>query len=340
MRGNSFGNQLVLTGFGESHGSAVGAVIDGCPAGVHLTSEHVNQALRRRRPGQSPVTSARAEADEAEILSGVFEERTLGTPIAVLIRNTDARSGDYAPDRYRIGHADRSWEMKYGHRDYRGGGRSSGRETVARVIGGAIAERILPRNLQITAFAQQIGHIAAANVSDTLTRAEVDAFPTRCPDAGADVAITEELLRLREQGDSIGGIVELRMDNVPSGLGEPVFHKLKSTLSAAIMSIGAVSGVAMGDAFTEALLPGSAFHEALPGAAEGIARRSYGIQGGISTGARITLRCAVKPTSTLGSDAREGRHDPCIIPRVIPVIESMAALVIADHWLAARMDRI
>ncbi|MDT8322577.1 MAG: chorismate synthase [Bacteroidota bacterium] len=329
-----------MTGFGESHGSAIGAVIDGCPAGIHLTLGHINHALQRRRPGQSPLTSARAETDEAEILSGVFEDRTLGTPIAVLVRNTDARSEDYTRDRYRIGHADRSWEMKYGHRDYRGGGRSSGRETVARVIGGAVAERILPADLRITGFARQIGHIAAVHVPEELTREVVDRYPTRCPDAAADVAITEELLRLREQGDSVGGIVELRIDNVPAGLGEPVFHKLESALAAAVMSIGAISGVAMGDAFTEALMPGSAYHQALPGREEGIALRSHGIQGGISTGAPVILRCAVKPTSTIGSMAREGRHDPCIIPRIIPVIESMAALVLADHWLLARMDRI
>jgi chorismate synthase len=340
MRGNSFGNQLVLTGFGESHGTGIGAVIDGCPSGVHLTSEHISHALQRRRPGQSPITSARAETDDAEILSGVFEDRTLGTPIAVLVRNTDARSDDYTSEQYRIGHADRSWQSKYGHRDYRGGGRSSGRETISRVIGGAVAERILPDDVRITAFARQIGHIAAVHIPDSLTRDMVDSYPTRCPDPDADVAITEELLRLREQGDSVGGIVELRLDNVPPGLGEPVFHKLKSTLTSAIMSIGAVTGVALGDAFTEALLPGSAYHEALPGGAEGLALRSYGIQGGISTGARIVLRCAVKPTSTLGDMARAGRHDPCIIPRIIPVVESMAALVIADHWLAARMDRI
>ncbi|MCB2203628.1 chorismate synthase [bacterium] len=340
MRGNSFGNQLVLSGFGESHGSALGAVIDGCPSGIALEAEHINAALRRRRPGQSPITSARAETDSAELLSGVFDGKTLGTPIAVLVRNQDARSGDYSPGEYRVGHADKVWEQKYGHRDHRGGGRSSGRETISRVIAGAIAERILPANTRIVAFARQIGHIPAVNMSSTITRAQVDAFPTRCPDPEADIAIMEELLRLKEQGDSIGGIVEVWLDNVPAGLGEPVFRKLKSELASAIMSIGAVTGVGLGDAFTEALLPGHAFHEAIEGAAPGAARRSYGIQGGISNGERIIMRCAVKPTSTLGRAAREGRHDPCILPRIIPVVEAMTAFVLADLFLAARMDKI
>ena len=340
MRGNSFGNQLVLTGFGESHGPAVGAVIDGCPAGVALDTACITAALQRRRPGQSMITSARAEKDSAEILSGVFEGKTLGTPIAVIVRNTDARSEDYDPASYRLGHADRAWEHKYGHRDHRGGGRSSGRETIARVIGGAVAGQILPPETCITAFARQIGHISAGNISDTLTRKQVDAFPTRCPDAEADIAITEELLRLGEQGDSIGGIVELRIEHTPAGIGEPVFRKLKSELAAAFMSIGAVSGVSLGDAFTETLLPGSEFHVAVPNTAAGTSLRSYGIQGGISTGERIVMRCAVKPTSSIGAIAREGRHDPCIIPRIIPVVESMAALVLADLWLASRMDTV
>lgn len=340
MRGNSFGNLFVLTGFGESHGTALGAVVDGCPSGVQLTTSDIAKALRRRRPGQSVLTSARAEEDKPEILSGILDGRTLGTPIAVVVRNHDARSSDYDPDLYRTGHADSTWEQKYGMRDYRGGGRASGRETIARVIGGAIAERALPASVHITCFARQIGHIIAPQVSETLTRAEVDAFPSRCPNAEADVAIAEELLRLREQGDSVGGIVELRMDGVPAGLGEPVFRKAKSELTSALMSIGAVTGVSLGEAFTEALLPGSAYHIPVEGAPRGTDVRSYGIQGGITNGERIVLRAAVKPVSTIGSMAREGRHDPCIIPRIIPVVESMAAMVLLDLWLAARLDRI
>lgn len=339
MRGNSFGNFFVLNSFGESHGTALGAVVDGCPAGFPLDIEDIAVALRRRRPGASIITSARQEEDRPELLSGVYEGHTLGTPIAVLVRNRDARSGDYHPEAYRTGHADRTWEDKFGVRDFRGGGRASGRETIARVIGGAIAEKILPESVRIAAFSLQIGHIAPRTLSETITRGEVDSYPTRCPDPEADAAITEELLRLKEQGDSVGGIVELRIDGVPAGWGEPVFDKAKSLLAGGLMSIGAVSGVTLGDAFTEALLPGSAFHLAVPDASAGTDARSYGIQGGITNGQRIIMRAAVKPVSTLGDMARKGRHDPCVVPRIVPVIESMAALVLADLHLAARLNR-
>ncbi len=339
MRGNSFGNFLVLNSFGESHGAALGAVIDGCPSGIPLTVEDIASALRRRRPGTSIITSARREDDNPELLSGVHEGRTLGTPIAVIVRNIDARSGDYHPAAYRTGHADRTWEEKYGIRDHRGGGRASGRETIARVIGGAIAEKILPESVRIAAFSLQIGHIAPRSIPDNLTRGDIDMYPTRCPDPDADAAITEELLRLKEQGDSVGGIVELRIDGVPAGWGEPVFHKAKSMLCDGMMSIGAVSGVSLGDAFTESLLPGSAFHLPVPRAPEGTDARSHGIQGGITNGQRISLRVAVKPVSTLGDMARSGRHDPCVVPRIVPVIESMAALVLADLYLASRLNR-
>lgn len=340
MRGNSFGKLFVLTSFGESHGPALGAVIDGCPAGVPLDVDVLHKALARRRPGQSPISSPRKETDVAEILSGVFEGHTLGTPIAVLVRNHDARSADYDPSEFRLGHADRVWDDKFVFRDHRGGGRSSGRETIARVIGGAIAEQFLPPALRILGFTRQIGHIGIPEPPAGLTRAEIDAFATRCPVPSADEAITEELLRLREQGDSIGGIVELHIDGVPRGLGEPVFRKAKSELTAAMMSVGAVSGVAFGDAFTECLLPGSAFHVPAPGAAEGISLRSYGIQGGLTNGERIVLHVAVKPTSSIGDTARRGRHDPCIVPRIIPVLESMAAMVLADLLLASRLDNV
>lgn len=340
MRGNSFGNVFVLNSFGESHGPAIGAVIDGCPAGITLTPEHINIELRRRRPGQSKITSARHEADEAEILSGVFEDRTLGTPIAVLVRNQDVRSEDYSADVYRTGHADRVWNEKYIHRDHRGGGRSSGRETIARVIAGAVAEKILPESVRIAGFTFQIGDIALKSIPAQITRARVDEFITRCPDPLADAAITEELLRLKAQGDSVGGIVELRIDGAPSGLGEPVFNKAKSAITSAMMTVGAVSGVALGDAFTECLLPGSKFHTAVDSSREGISLSSHGIQGGITNGEQIILRIAVKPTSTTGHQAQQGRHDPCIVPRIIPVLESMAAIVLADLFLSARLDNI
>ncbi len=338
MRGNSFGRLLVLSSFGESHGPAIGAVIDGMPAGVPLDERHIAAALARRRPGQSSITSARNESDVPELLSGVFHGQTLGTPIAVIVRNTDARSADYDEQLERIGHADAVWMEKYGVRDYRGGGRSSGRETIARVIGGAIAERLLPSSASITACTLRIGDIEA-RLPQRLDRDTVDSFVTRCPDPDADARIVALLEHLRNAGNSAGGVVELRIDGMPAGLGEPVFHKLKATLTAAIMSIGAVSGVMLGDAFAEATLPGSRFHSAIPDAPLAAALRSHGIQGGLSNGQRMLLRVAIKPTSSIGETARQGRHDPCIVPRVIPVIEAMAALVLADALLAQRLDR-
>ncbi|MBL0174910.1 MAG: chorismate synthase [Ignavibacteria bacterium] len=337
MRGNSFGSILVLTTFGESHGPALGAVIDGCPAGIPLELEDFIRALRRRRPGQSAITSARAEEDVPELLSGVFEGRTLGTPVAVLVRNTDARSGEYDPGVYRTGHADKVWEMKYGARDYRGGGRASGRETIGRVVGGVVAERILPAETRIVAFTKQIGGIIAGSVPDTLTRERVDQHETRCPDPDAADRMTEELLRCKESGDTRGGVIELRVTGLPAGLGEPVFRKAKSVLAAALMSVGAVAGVTLGDAVTDAAMDGIDYH-ALE-AATGIAEHAAGIQGGITNGERIILRAYIKPVSTIGDMARLGRHDPCILPRAVPVLEAMAALALADLFLLARTDR-
>lgn len=340
MPGNTFGRVLRLTTFGESHGPALGAVADGCPAGVGIALDDFRSALARRRPGQSAIASPRAEADEPEILSGVLGGVTLGTPIAVIVRNTDQRSSDYDNLSPRPGHADLAWERKYGVRDARGGGRSSGRETLARVIGGVIAERILPADVRIVAFTRAIGTTAALDVPDALDRAAVDLHPTRCPDPAAAARIEEDLLACTRDGDSRGGIVELRIDGVPAGLGQPVFKKAKSELAAALMSIGAVTGVTLGDAFADAALAGLVFHSDEDVDAEGWEIRAHGIQGGITNGRRITLRCAVKPVSTIGSAARAGRHDPCIVPRVIPVVEAMAALVLADLYLASRLDRV
>lgn len=340
MRGNSFGNFFVLTTFGESHGPAIGAVIDGCPAGVEFSLQDIDDALRRRRPGQSAISSARKEEDRAEILSGVWENRTLGTPISVIVRNLDARSTDYEASTFRLGHADRTWTTKYDHRDFRGGGRSSGRETIARVIGGTIAERVLPQETRIIGFTKQIGQTGLNDVPAHLTRVVVDSFSTRCPDPELNAIIEAELVSLKTRGDSVGGIATLHIDGVPAGLGEPVFAKVKSRLADAMMGIGAVAGVTFGDAFNECLRYGTEFHEQAAGAETGIALRSYGIQGGITSGTRIVLNVAVKPTSTTGEMARQGRHDPCIVPRIIPVLESMAALVLADLWLAARLDNI
>jgi len=337
MRGNSIGRHLVLTSFGESHGAALGAVLDGVPAGIPLSTEDFQRDLARRRPGQSAVASQRIEEDAPELLSGVFEGKTLGTPVAVIVRNTGQQSGDYSPDTYRAGHADKVWKMKYGIRDYRGGGRASGRETIARVIAGTVAAKILTQSVTIVGYTRKIGRILAQSIPGTVTRELVDLHPVRCPDAQAAEEMQRTILEHKERGDSLGGVVELVITGVPPGLGEPVFGKAKSMLAEAFCSIGAVSGVQFGATEEELELPGSEFHEEV---SAGIARRSYGIQGGITNGEPIIARVFVKPPSTTGRLALEGRHDPCIVPRIIPVLEAMAAFVLADLSLGARMDKL
>ncbi len=335
MRGNTYGNFLTLTTFGESHGVALGAIVDGCPAGLELGAEDFVRNLDRRRPGQSKLTTSRGEKDAPEILSGVFEGKTLGTPICVIVRNHDARSQDYDPDHYRPGHADRVWEEKFGRRDWRGGGRASGRETLARVIGGTVAEKILGPEVSIVGFTRAVGTHEVRDVPAGLTRAMVDAHPTRMPDAALGDVVAEELVACKAGGDSRGGVVELWIDGLPMGLGEPVFHKTKSRLADAMMSIGAVVGVGLGDAPGDARTSGADFHSG----SDGISSSANGIQGGITNGERIVLRVYFKPASTIGSMAREGRHDPCIVPRAVPVVEAMAALALADLSLASRLDR-
>lgn len=337
MRGNSFGHNLVMTSFGESHGPALGVVIDGCPAGVEIAEEKIVAALQRRRPGQSRYVSARNEPDIPEVLSGIFEGRSLGTPIAVLIRNQDARSAEYLPDRIRPGHADAVWIRKFGIRDHRGGGRASGRETVARVIAGAIAECILPETTSILGYTLQIGNICAKTVRSALTREHVDAEPTRCPDPDAARLMEQAIEESRGDGDSLGGIAVLQVDGLPAGLGEPVFHKLKADLSAALMSVGAVVGVTLGDAVREIEYSGRSFH-ARPDSRIFTAT-THGFSGGLSNGDRLGIRIYVKPPSTIGRQALEGRHDPCLLPRIIPVLEAMTAFTLADHYLTSRLDR-
>lgn len=339
MRGNSFGEFLTLTTFGESHGPALGAIIDGVPAGIALTLEDFQRALERRRPGQSEITTSRAEPDSPEILSGIFEGVTLGTPICVIVRNQDMRSQDYDPNHYRTGHADRVWQDKYGHRDYRGGGRASGRETLARVIGGVIAEKILPPSISIVGFTRQIGTYRATDIPHTLTREDIDQHSTRCPDPNIAEKISEDLLGCKAVGDSRGGIVELWIDGVPAGLGEPVFRKTKAVLPSALMSVGAVVGVTLGDAAEDAVKPGLSFHAPNSELPSGISSASEGLQGGITNGERIRLLAYFKPASTVGKMAKDGRHDPCIVPRAVPVLEAMVALALADLYLASHLDR-
>lgn len=340
MRGNSFGEFLTITTFGESHGAALGTIIDGCPAGLSLDIEDFRRDLERRRPGQSAITTARQESDAPEILSGIFEGKTLGTPICVIVRNADARSKDYDPNYFRAGHADRVWQDKFEHRDHRGGGRASGRETLGRVIGGTVAEKILPEAVKIVGFTRQVGELVARDIPGHLDRTTVDRHPTRCPDLAVAAAIEADLQACKQAGDSRGGIVELWIDGCPSGLGEPVFRKAKSLLAGAMMSVGAVVGATLGDATGDIQKPGALFHQGLSGqgAGAGISPAAAGIQGGITNGERIVLKVFFKPPSTVGSMAKEGRHDPCILPRAIPVLEAMAALVLADLFLARRLD--
>jgi chorismate synthase len=335
---NTFGELFRVTTFGESHGPAMGAVIDGCPAGVRLTTADVQRALDRRRPGQSAVTTARAEADQVELLSGVYEDKTLGTPIAAVVRNADQRSGDYAKleKEDRPGHADRVWRERFVHRDPRGGGRTSGRETLCRVIGGAVAEALLAREapaVSTVGWVSQVGPLVLSLPESIVTRAQVDAHPTRCPEATMAAQAEALILDAKGKGDSLGGAITVRIDGLPTGLGEPVFGKLKSRLAEAVTSIGAVTGVVWGpDSLEERLkLPGSQFHAPR---ADGRPSDVYGgIQGGLSNGEPVVLRVLFKPPATLADHAKAGRHDPCILPRAVPVVEAMVSMVLADLWL-------
>ena len=342
MRGNTFGRFLTLTTFGESHGPALGAVLDGVPAGIPLSQDDFRAPLARRRPGQSALTTGRKEEDEPQILSGVFEGKTLGSPVCVVVFNADARSQDYDPTYFRAGHADRVWQEKYGRRDWRGGGRASGRETLARVIGGVMATKILGPGVKITGFVRQIGTLVAQDVPHELDQAQVDRHPTRCPDPAVAALMEQELLECKAQGDSRGGVAELWIDGLPMGLGEPVFYKAKSELAQSLMSVGAVVGVTLGDAVAAASMPGKAFHQGVSGQGSeaGLSPAASGIQGGITNGQRIVVQVMFKPASTVGSMATSGRHDPCILPRAIPVLEAMAALTLANLLLAHKLDQM
>jgi len=364
---NTFGILFRLSTWGESHGASIGAVVDGCPAGLELSAEDIQRELDLRKPGRSPVSSPRREEDRVEILSGVFEGRTLGTPIGLMIRNLDQRSEDYAPlaDLYRPGHADFTYQMKYGRRDPRGGGRSSGRETAARVAAGAIARKLLAaRGIRVLAFARRIGEVALEDreveslFAPEPAPAELEALrrsiygsPVRCPIEGRAEAMREAVERIAAEKDSLGGIVEVRAFGVPAGLGEPVFGKIGALIGQAVLSVGAVKGVEFGAGFGLAAMRGSSANDPFTRNAGGevvpASNRAGGMAGGISTGLPIVCRVAVKPTASIGAeqetvDARgrpvrlsvQGRHDPCIVPRIVPVIEHMINIVLVDLLLA------
>ncbi|HGY90486.1 MAG TPA: chorismate synthase [Planctomycetes bacterium] len=326
MASNSFGNILRMTSFGESHGPALGVVVDGVPPGLALREEDFLPELARRRPGQSGLTTSRRESDTPHILSGTFRGMTTGMPIAVIVENENARSSDYDDLEHspRPGHADETYAAKYGHRDHRGGGRSSGRETLCRVIAGVIARKILPETCRITGHALQIGPHRA----QSFDAAVIETNRLRSADLEVARLMEEYVEGLKEAGDSTGGLVEVRVDAPPASLGDPVFGKLKARLADAMLSVGAVTGFAYGAGFSTATLRGTEY----------VADRRHfgGILGGISTGEPLRFEVSVKPTSSIGDVARKGRHDPCIVPRVIPVLEAMTAFVLADLLLVHR----
>jgi chorismate synthase len=352
VAGNSFGELFRITTWGESHGRAIGVVVDGCPAGLELSAEDIQHDLDRRRVGQSKVTSSRQEEDRVEILSGLFQGQTVGTPISLLIWNKDADSNKYEPikDIYRPGHADFTYEMKYGLRDYRGGGRSSARETACRVAAAAIAKKILTTfGVQIYGFTRQVGSIEAQLVDIE----EIERNIVRCPDKEAAKQMEALILAAKAEGDSVGGVVEVVATGVPVGLGEPVYDRLDADLAKAIMSINAIKGVEIGLGFRSVMLRGSEHNDEFYTDASGRIRtqtnHAGGMLGGISNGEDIVVRLAVKPPSSISKSQRSvtkegtavdlevhGRHDPCLCPRAVPVAEAMVALVLADHWLRSR----
>jgi len=362
MSGNNFGTIFRITTWGESHGRAVGVVVDGCPAGLALSAQDIQKELDRRRPGQSRASTARQEADRVEILSGIFEGHTTGTPISLLIWNKDADSSAYdlLRDKPRPGHADYAYQMKYGLRDHRGGGRASARETVGRVAAGAVAKKLLAtEGIEVVAYVTELGgivaDIASSNLLELRNRAESNTV--RCPDHAAAERMLERLDAVRREGDSLGGVVVVTAVGVPAGLGEPVFDKLDGDLAKALMSIGAVKAVEIGAGRECAGMRGSEMNDPLfmrEGRIDFESNHAGGILGGISTGGPIVCTIAVKPTPSIarrqntvdlacGETAEieiNGRHDPAIPPRIVPVAEAMVALVLADYLLRQRAARL
>lgn len=350
MAGSTFGKMFTITTWGESHGKGVGVVVDGCPAGLKLEERDIQLDLNKRRPGQSPYCTPRDEADKVNIMSGIFEDKTTGTPISLVINNKDQRSKDYTEiiDIYRPGHADFSYDEKYGFRDYRGGGRSSGRETIGRVAAGAIAKKVLEAlGVTITTYTRSIGPIEIDERN--FDADEIYNNPFRYPDA-SKVEETETYMRqLIKEGNSSGGIIECRIDGLPAGIGEPVFDKLDGLLAHAIMSIGAIKGVEIGAGFSAASMTGfenNDFYEMLDDKASKITNHAGGMTGGISDGSRITIRAAVKPTPSIHMNQQAinrsgevidlvigGRHDPVIVPRAVIVVENMIAVTLVDLLL-------
>ena len=352
--GSTFGHLFRITTFGESHGGGVGVIIDGCPPQLEISAEEIQFELDRRRPGQSKITTPRKEADTCEILSGVFEGKTLGTPIAILVRNKNTRPEDYdeMAQKYRPSHADATYDAKYGFRNWQGGGRSSARETIGRVAAGAIAKKILHQvaNVEVIAYVKRIKDLEGVVDPNTVTLADVESNIVRCPDGETANTMISLIEQTGRDGNSIGGVVECVVRNVPKGLGEPVFDKLEADLAKAVMSLPASKGFEIGSGFDGTLLTGfehnDEFYIDESGEIRTVTNRSGGIQGGISNGENIIIRVAFKPTATIRKEQKtvtkeceetllsgKGRHDPCVLPRAVPMVDAMVALVLCDHLL-------
>jgi chorismate synthase len=354
MAGNTYGTIFKLSTFGESHGKAIGGVIDGCPAGIELDLKAIQHDLDRRKPGQSAIVTQRKEPDEVEFFSGIFEGKTTGTPIGFAIHNTNQKSKDYShiKDSYRPSHADYVYDEKYGVRDYRGGGRSSARETASRVVAGAIAKQFL-NPVQIHAYVSAVGTISFNSDPSTVDLSQIERNPVRCPDQAKAAEMEAYIKQIRKEGDTVGGIVTCVIKNVAVGLGEPVFDKLHAELGKAMLSINAVKGFEYGSGFEGTTMKGSAHNDLFNTDGSTKTNRSGGIQGGISNGMDIYFRVAFKPVATIMQSQEtitskgdtvamqgKGRHDPCVVPRAVPIVEAMAALVLADFKLLKPTNRI
>ncbi len=364
MPGSALGQALRLTTFGESHGPALGGVLEGMPAGVEVDPSRIQRELDRRRPGQSKLTTARKEADEVSLLSGLFEGRTTGTPIGFTILNGDARSADYDHnrDQYRPSHADYTYDAKYGFRDHRGGGRASARETAARVVAGALARQFLEQLHPeaplpgVSAYVERVQDIAMSQAPAYHPQETVDAHPVRCPDPETARRMEERILEVKKAGDTVGGSVVVVARNIPAGWGEPVFDKLHADLAKALWSLPAVKGLELGSGFSGTLMRGSQHNDRFTnegGRVKTATNHSGGIQGGISNGEDIVLRVGFKPVATILAEqdtvdsagnpttmTGKGRHDPCVLPRAVPMVEAMVLLVLADHALRQRSARL
>jgi len=354
--GSIFGHTFRLSTWGESHGTGIGVVIDGCPPRLPLAADDLQADLDRRRPGQSHLTSQRGEADRAEILSGVFEGRTTGAPIAVLVRNDDARPSAYEHlrDLYRPSHADWAYDAKYGHRDWRGGGRASARETIGRVAAGAIARQLLDKvaGIEVLAWVSRVHDLVAEVDPSAVTLEDVEAHPTRCPDPATATAMATLIEDARRDGDSLGGVITCVARDVPAGLGDPVFDRMEADLAKGMLSLPAAKGFDVGSGFDAVAMTGRQHNDPFVPGPDGpttASNRSGGVQGGITNGADVVFRVAFKPTATISSEQdtvtteneavtleARGRHDPCVLPRAVPMVEAMALLVLADHWLRQR----